>query len=70
MSASRFRNHPRLVLTVALLAAVAGVAAWQHDAVIGQEPTKPINKDALRHAEVADEFRAYLDGLFPAGRKR
>ncbi len=25
---------------------------------------------ALRHAEVADEFRAYLDGLFPAGRKR
>jgi len=67
MSASRFRNHPRLVLTVALLAAVAGAAAWQRDAVIGQEPTKPINKDALRHAEsLSDAFNSAAEVAMPS----
>jgi serine protease Do len=37
------------------LAALAGVAVWQGGAVVGQEPRKEVNPDALRHAQYLSE---------------
>lgn len=55
MSVSRLRKHPRVVVAVALLAAVAAAAAWQRPGAIGQEPRREVNPEALRHAQSLSE---------------
>ncbi len=55
MSVRPLRNHPRIVVAVGLLAAVAAVVAWQRPGAIGQEPRKEVNPEALRHANLLSE---------------
>ncbi len=67
MSASRLRNHPRIVVALSLLAAVVAVTAWQHTGAIGQEPQPKANPEALRHANMLSEaFNHAADVAMPS----